>query len=321
MVQCSNLSNEDLPMKIQITTAALVLAAVPAFSQSPAMGVSNPDPAVISSTDDAAPVTPRPLTTKPSAAVSTPSSTDTVYGPYVPYKGATTAAAGTSFVSTAPPENPLDAMIVTSVPERDGELREGTLLRTKMLDTLSTSSTVVGSKFTAEVTEAVERDGRVIIPIGSILDGQVTEVHGGKRISGTALLHLETRNVTLPDGTHYIVHAQLIDTGKSEFNVDNEGTLKRKNHTKETLAVVGGVTGAGAVSGALIGGGVGALVGAGIGAGVSTVIWLKQDRQATLPTDARLVFSLTTPMILTPLSGGSVSSLNTSAVGGFGASQ
>jgi len=253
--------------------------------------------------------------------VSTPSSTDTVYGPYVPYKGATTAAAGTSFVSTAPPENPLDAMIVTSVPERDGELREGTLLRTKMLDTLSTSSTVVGSKFTAEVTEAVERDGRVIIPIGSILDGQVTEVHGGKRISGTALLHLETRNVTLPDGTHYIVHAQLIDTGKSEFNVDNEGTLKRKNHTKETLAVVGGVTGAGAVSGALIGGGVGALVGAGIGAGVSTVIWLKQDRQATLPTDARLVFSLTTPMILTPLSGGSVSSLNTSTVGGLGASQ
>jgi hypothetical protein len=287
-------------MKLHLTSVAFVLAAVPAFSQSAATGVSNPDPAVISSTDDAAPVTPRPLTAKPSATVSTPS-TETVYGPYVPYKGATTAAAGTGFVSSAPPENPLDAMIVTSVPERQGELREGTLLRTKMLDTLSTRSTVVGTKFTAEVTEAVERDGRVIIPIGSILDGQVTEVHGGKRISGTALLHLETRNVTLPDGTHYIVHAQLIDTGKSEFNVDNEGTLKRKNHTKETLAVVGGVTGAGAVSGAMIGGGVGALVGAGIGAGVSTVIWLKQDRQATLPTDARLVFSLTTPMILTPL--------------------
>lgn len=320
MIQCSNLSNEDLPMKIQITTAALVLAAVPAFSQNPAMGVSHPDPAVISSTEDAAPVTQQPVTPKPSAAVSTPSSTDTVYGPYVPYKGATTAASA-SLVSNDPPANDLDSMIVTSVPERHGELREGTLLRTKMLDTLSTSSTVVGTKFTAEVTEAVERDGRVIIPIGSILDGQVTEVHGGKRISGTALLHLETRNVTLPDGTHYIVHAQLIDTGKSEFNVDNEGTLKRKNHTKETLAVVGGVTGAGAVSGAMIGGGVGALVGAGIGAGVSTVIWLKQDRQATLPTDARLVFSLTTPMILTPLSGSSVSSLNTSAVGGVGATQ
>ena len=100
-----------------------------------------------------------------------------------------------------------------SVPERQGELSEGTLLKTKMLDTLSTNSTMPGSRFTAEVTEPIERNGRVIIPVGSILDGQVTEVHGGKRISGGALLHLETRNVTLPDGTHYIVHAQVIDTG------------------------------------------------------------------------------------------------------------
>jgi hypothetical protein len=97
--------------------------------------------------------------------------------------------------------------------------------------------------------------------------------------------------------------------------VTDEGTLKRKDHPKETLAVVSGVTGAGAVTGAMVGGGVGAVVGAGIGAGVSTVIWLKQDRQATLPRNVQLVFSLTTPMILTPLSGGSVSSLNGGAAG------
>ena len=118
---------------------------------------------------------------------------------------------------------------------------------------------------------------------------------------GGALLHLETRNVTLPDGTHYIVHAQIIDTGKSEFKVTNEGTLKKKDNAKETLVVMGGVTGAGAVAGAMIGGGVGAAVGAGIGAGVSTVIWLKHQRAGTLPKDVPLVFSLTMPMILTPL--------------------
>jgi hypothetical protein len=142
----------------------------------------------------------------------------------------------------------------------------------------------------------------VIIPVGSILEGQVTEVHGGRRIAGAAALHLETRDILLPDGTHYVVHAQLVDTGKSEFRIDDEGTLKRKDHAKEELAVAGGVTGASAVAGAMIGGGVGAVVGAGIGAGVSTVLWLKQDRQATLPKDVQLVFSLTTPMILTPLS-------------------
>ena len=65
----------------------------------------------------------------------------------------------------------------------------------------------------------------------------------------------------------------------------------------------------------MIGGGVGAAVGAGIGAGVSTVIWLKQDRQATLAKDVQLVFSLTTPMILTPLNGPAVSSVSPGADG------
>ena len=113
-----------------------------------------------------------------------------------------------------PVEDPADAMIVVNVPEREGELREGTLLKTKMLDTLSTSSTLPGTRFTAEVTEPIERNGRVIIPVGAILEGQVTEVHGGRRISGGASMHLETRNVLLPDGTHYIVHAQLVDLGR-----------------------------------------------------------------------------------------------------------
>jgi hypothetical protein len=220
-----------------------------------------------------------------------------------------------------PVGNPEDAMIVVDVPERAGELREGTLLKTKMISTLSTESTVAGSRFTAEVTESIERNGRVIIPVGSILEGRVTEVHGGKRITGGALLHLETSNVTLPDGTHYIVHAQVIDTGKSEFKVTDEGTLKKKDHAKETLAVMGGVTGAGAASGAMMGGGVGAIVGASLGAGVSTVIWLKQDRQATLPKDVSIIFSLTAPMILTPLNGPAISSVNPGVPNGVHSAQ
>jgi hypothetical protein len=218
------------------------------------------------------------------------------------------------------PADDLDAMVVTSVPERQGELREGTLLKTQIMETLSTKTTLEGTRFTAQLTEAIERNGRVIIPVGSILEGRVTEVHGGRRITGAAALHLETRDITLPDGTHYVVHAQLIDTGKSEFNVTGEGTLKRKDHTKETLAVMSLTTGSAAVAGGMLGGGVGAVVGAGVGAGISTVIWLKQDRQATLPKDVSLVFSLTTPMVLTPLSSGTVSSLNTEAVA-VGASQ
>jgi len=301
-------------MTLRISTAVLVLAAAPVFAQSAATGVSHPDPAPITS-DDVVP-TVKPLTPRPSAAIpapaSTPAASTEVYGPYVPYTGPKVAGAPPT-THAMPVEDPEDAMIVVSVPEREGELREGTLLKTKVITALSTESTVAGSRFTAEVTEAIERNGRVIIPVGSILEGRVTEVHGGKRISGGALLHLETGNVTLPDGTHYIVHAQVIDTGKSDFKVTDEGTLKKKDHAKETLAVIGGVTGAGAASGAMMGGGVGAIVGASLGAGASTVIWLKQDRQATLAKDVALVFSLTTPMVLTPLHGPAVSRVTAGA--------
>jgi hypothetical protein len=309
-------------MKLQITTAALVLAAVPTFAQSAYSGVSNPTPAAVT-TDDAAPaqvLTPR---VKPNAGTpATAPAPDTtssgpVYGAYVPYTGP--AVAGSHVATTMSAADDLDAQIVTSVPEREGELHEGTLLKTQIMNNLSTKTTLEGTKFTAQLTEAVERDGRVILPVGSMLEGRVTEVHGGRRISGAAAMHLETRNITLPDGTHYVVHAQLIDTGKSEFRVTDEGTLKRRDHPKEMLAVAGGVTAAGAVTGAVVGGGVGALVGAGIGAGVSTVIWLKQDRQATLPKDVQLVFSLTTPMILTPLSGTAVSSVGAHETGVVGA--
>ena len=303
-------------MKTRISLAALFAFATLAMvaQQSAQTGVSNPEPVTIDANNDtntqeaqqgsaASDSSHRPMTAaKPSAAKTETGSE--AYGPYVPYKGP--AAAGAASATAPQPvavatKEDVDAQIVTSVPEHEGEIAEGTLLRVKMRDDLSTATTTAGTKFTAEVTEPITNMGRVIIPIGSVLEGRVTEVHAGKRISGAASLHLEPRSVTLPDGTVYVVHAQLIDTTLSNFNVDREGTLKRRDQMKKDLAVAALTTGGGAAAGAMIGGGVGAVVGAGIGAGASTVMWLKQERQANLDKDSRLVFSLTTPLIVKPL--------------------
>jgi hypothetical protein len=285
------------------TAAALAFAALPLAAQN--TGVSNPDPVTIDATSDAAPAAAKAAApAKPSAAKTAP---EEAYGAYVPYKGAAPVTAPQVVLAD------VDAQIVTSVPERDGEINEGTLLRVRMREQLSTSATEPGAKFTGEIMEAVMNNGRVIIPIGSVMEGQVTEVHSGKRISGAASLHLEPRSVTLPDGTVYVIHAQLIDTPLSNFNVDREGTLKRRDRAKETLAVAALTTGGGAVAGAMLGGGVGALVGAGVGAGATTVMWLKQERQATLVKDSRLVFSLTTPLILKPIHSASAVSSATGA--------
>jgi hypothetical protein len=302
-------------MKIRmIPAAALVVATLPLAAQTGRTGVSNPEPVTIDADNGDAAASPaktetarHPLTqAKPSAAK--PETAGETYGPYVPYQNA--AAAQT--VAPAPAED-VDAQIVTSVPERQGEINEGTLLRVRMRERLSTATTEPGAKFTAEVMEAITNNGRVIIPIGSVLEGHVTAVHAGRRISGAASLHLEPDHVTLPDGTVYPIHAQLIDTTLGSFNVDREGTLKRRDRAKETLAVAALATGGGAVAGAMLGGGVGAVVGAGVGAGVSTVMWLKQERQATLDQGSRLVFSMTMPLTLKQVDAAQGPAMNTGA--------
>jgi hypothetical protein len=252
------------------------------------------------------------------------SSPDTVYGAYVPYRAPGTpepvvsakafdpdANMVTAATADQPERRPLngsiagdeDAGIVTRVPSLPGEIPDGTLVKVRLNEDLSTLTTTPGTKFTAAVTEPVMRDGRVIVPVGSVLDGRVTWVRGGKRIGGAAAIHLEPRTVTLPDGTQYELRARVIDTDRFDItSIDSEGTILRKKHPKRTAAVISMSAGSGLAAGALIGGVPGAVIGAGVGAGVSTVVWLKQDRQAELNKDLGVVFSLTEPMSVTPVS-------------------
>jgi hypothetical protein len=52
----------------------------------------------------------------------------------------------------------------------------------------------------------------------------------------------------------------------------------------------------------VIGGGVGAVVGLGVGAGAATIWWLKHDRQQELASGTSIVFTLNTPLQISPAS-------------------
>lgn len=295
-------------MKLQIASAALIFAAVPPlplFAQT--TGVSKPDQAPITVDAPAKPSAAIPMVPAAPASKSTPAPSNDSYGPYIPYRGANASPVAESSLSTDP-----DAQIVTSVPDPAGEIREGTIIKARIQQGLSTLSTIPGTHFSATLSENISKDGRVILPAGSILNGDVTEVHSGRRITGAAAMHLQPRSITLPDGSKYTIHAQLIDlTDNSHSRVDNEGTVIRRDHPKEVMAAMGVATGGAAAAGTLAAGPVGTVVGAGIGAGASTVVWLKQDRQETLPKDSELVFSLTRALPLKPSSPTTISSLQT----------
>ena len=309
-----------------IATGCLIAGTPALAAQEGRTGVSVPQPVL---SDSSAAQTPAPA--KPSAAipVAPAASASPVYGPYVPYNGpgaapgaAATAGSGAAFdpdANIATPETvrgrrPLtanaeqerestdvDAGIVTHVPTRPGEINDGTLIKARLRETLSTVATQPGSRFSAEVSEPVTQEGRVYIPAGSMVEGRVTWVSYGKRIGGRAAIHIEPERVTLPDGTEYRIHARVIDTSSWENTaVDREGTIIRKDNGKGTLGVGALTTGGAMAAGAMLAGPAGALVGAGVGAGVTAIVWTKQDRQATLPKDLGVIFSLTAPLSVEP---------------------
>jgi hypothetical protein len=193
-----------------------------------------------------------------------------------------------------------DANIVTSVPDVPGQVNEGTPLRARLQNPLSTQDTKVGDTFLAELVQPVTQHGVVLIPVGSQIRGRISSVHGGRRWTGRASIRLQPDFITFPDGTSHRVYAELTDLDNfADARVNSEGTVVGTEHPKATLAALGLTTASAAAAGAVIGGGVGAGVGAAIGVGAGAIWWLKRDVQQELPAGTGLVFSLDEPLSIT----------------------
>ncbi len=270
-------------------------------------GVAHPPDAMV---EDAPPANAPETQAKPSAAVpaaapaqAAPVASQGVartdeYRPYVPLHEASPVL---KTREEAVANNNPDDGIVTELPHRANEVPVNTMLRVRLTQEIATDSTAPDTPFTATLAEDVTSDGRVVIPAGATVEGRVTEIRGGKRVHGPAMIHLDPQDVVLPDGSRMPLRASVLDTDQYQVTrIDAEGNIVRKDHVGSTLTAMGLTTGGAAAAGAILGGGVGALVGAGIGAGVSTAWWLKQDRQTHLPVNTLVVLSLTAPIVLTP---------------------
>jgi len=269
--------------RLHILPAALLLAAASAFAQT--QGVSHPE--AIEPTITVAEMSPAPT---PSAA---------------PDPRPSAAAAETPDVPAATPKpmpDDPDSGVVEYVPSASNELPIGTLIKVRMSQTVSTKSTLTGTPFTAYLSEPVERDGKVVIPAGAELHGTVEDVHGGARFFGRASLRLQADQVLLPDGSHYIINAQVIDTDQFHTTqVGSHGAIIRSDHVKATTVIASLTIGSAAAAGAVFGGVPGALIGAGAGTALTSAHWLRQDSETRLPVEGRVIFSLTTSMPMTPL--------------------
>jgi hypothetical protein len=304
-----------------IAFATALLATPCAFAQqaqqasNPYQGVSNPpaDDAIVANGDVAPPAKPSPAKPQSPAPAAAPSpvpapvtqaqavaNSDADIVSSVPVTSTTAASGSVPAKLETRPYNP-DEDIVGYVPSPNNELAEGTNIRVRMLDSLSTTETAAGSAFRAQVVNDVYKNGKVIVPAGSELRGRVVHVSQGHHFGPAATLRLRPDVIILPDGTAYHLYGQVVQSKAPNTRTDSEGGIQPAMHLKKDAIEYGAGAGTGAIVGAKVGGPTGALVGSLIGAGVITAHLLMQHPQiAEVPKGSIVTFSLTEPMDLLP---------------------
>lgn len=236
----------------------------------------------------------------PVAAAAAPASDDSDDGIVTAASIARAHAADDAAKLHARSWNP-DDDIVTVVPSNPNELAEGTNIPVRLSQDLSTSQTVPGTVFRANVMYNVYKGAHVIIPAGSEMRGRVVAVSQGHHIGPHANLRLRPEVVILPDGTAYHLHAVVVQSRAHGTHTNDEGAIEASNHYKKDAIEYGAGAGTAALVGAEVAGPVGAAAGTVVGASAVTAhLLLQQPQAADLPQGSVLIFSLTEPMGLTP---------------------
>jgi hypothetical protein len=164
-------------------------------------------------------------------------------------------------------------------------LAAGTSFELAVSDSITSRTATVGDAILATVVEDVrDREGRVVIPAGSSVRGQITAVRPAPNPNETGTLTLAFSTLTVRGG-EYPLHV-VVDS--------IETVHKGRGITGGDAAKVGAGAAAGAIvgrivgkdtKGAVIGGAVGAAVGAGVAAGT-------KDVDIVLPKGAHIVVRL-----------------------------
>ena len=299
-----------------LAATAVALGAQEANQSNPYQGTSNPPPdsTITTPAQEAAPQNTPQAKPSPSHYAPPTQAAPTPQPAPPPYATETvpTPANDDGIVQVAPADNAAqpalsprsemadpDGDIVHPAPLPQGELGEGTTIRVRLMASLSTSGSQPGESFHTQVASDVVQNGQVLIPAGSQIDGKVLSVSTG-RAGGHGSMRLRPETVTLPDGSHFRLYAQLTDAPGSTDRIGNEGLVTPGSRLKKDGIEYGGAVGAGAVTGAILGGPGGALAGTIIGASVISVHLLVSHPQATLENGTVLLFTLSEPLNLVP---------------------
>lgn len=173
----------------------------------------------------------------------------------------------------------------------------GIVLHLRNDTTVSTEFSEPGTLVAATVTQPFFYASQRVIPVASVLSGQIRYVKRPGRLWGRGELRLVFEKIQLPSGEVYSLQAvvRALDTPGIGLEVTSEGTLRSSTSRKRQATELGGGGGVGAVIGGVTAGPAGAAIGAGIGSGA---MWLRRSRHAHFEAGTEFQVELTTPLQL-----------------------
>jgi hypothetical protein len=165
---------------------------------------------------------------------------------------------------------------VTSARATTVEIPAGTKVALRLKQAISTKTAREGDAVYAETTFPIAIDDRILIPVGTYVQGKISHIQRGGHIKGRAELLIHFTSLIYPSGYTVMLPGALENVPGAEHATmkDSEGTIRQDSDTGKKLETVAKTAGTGAAIGGLgtgtwkgagIGGGIGAGVGAAIG--------------------------------------------------------
>lgn len=160
-------------------------------------------------------------------------------------------------------------------------LQAGTTIQVKMDNEINSKISSAGDTFTVTVSKPVVVRETEILPIGTVIEGRITNVKPAALGGGGGSFEVKFETLRLANGARRPIEAFLTNQEKP-----------KSSGARNVLSVLGG-TALGALIGTAVSKENGALIGAGIGAGAGTsAAILRKGKEARIKTDEEIEIRL-----------------------------
>lgn len=196
----------------------------------------------------------------------------------------------------------------TGVPKAGGYIvTAGTRIPLSLINSISTKHSAAGDRVYLETAFPVLTDGRIVIPVGSYVQGTVTQIKRPGRVKGRGELWVRFDSLTLPNGVTRDFRARIggMDGAAGEELDRAEGKISSEGNKGGDIRTVGEATGVGASVGTIAGSaaghpGTGLGIGAAAGAAAGLVgVFASRGPDAILAKGTTLEMVLDRSLIYT----------------------